>query len=702
MDIFQLAVHFKNKENKTARDLAIQNGHREVAEACRGFLAKILKIALSQDPITINIMNFVKHVVGIDHSLARDTDNNGNTALHQGAESGRTNIVKAWLAIDSSLVEETNRDGNTALHLAAQNGHTGTIQAFLCPEVKETVMEQLFTRDEVAFAYLLGTRDPEKDAISVLVGLFEKDNKDGNKALYLAAQNGYTDTVMALLDIDFINQGLGRKSEHALLDYTLKACQIADQNGHPETATELRGPMLHLAVKNGDKRVVMELLQIDGSLARKRDEAGDMALHVASLKSRTEIVQVLLDFDPSLAKDKGADGKTPHHHAAGGDEESLSGNCLELLIGAEPDIDATDNSGNTPLHLAAKRGYSGCVKLLLDAGADIKANNKKKTPLHLATQKKEEFGEKEKCKGCVELLTEAGADIDATDKHGNTPLNNAAASDLFGCGKFLLDAGADIKANLEGESPLHKACYGQGNHHYVRLLIEKGADINAADNSGNTALHHAAKHRNTECMKLLLDAGAIIKSNKDGKSPINLATPKCKRLFQNREANLYPDSTMRREQIEQLCSVAKEDNVQKLKDLLSTWLNIKVSDDNGKTALHYVAENGGVECLKHLLDNSDVNINLRDNSKKTACHYAAKNGHIECLKYLFNRGVNINLTDGSEKSVLHYAIEYEMQNAESNAKDKSNTKETCLDYLSRNGYEFSPSNIFLITTDRTS
>ena len=135
----------------------------------------------------------------------------------------------------------------------------------------------------------------------------------------------------------------------------------------------------------------------------------------------------------------------------------------------------------------------------------------------------------------------------------------------------------------------------------------------------------------------------------------------CKRLLQAKKAALYLDDILKPEQIEQLCSVAKKDNVQKLKDFLRTWLNIKVSDDNGKTALHYIAEYGGVECLKHLKYNCGANINLPDNSKKTACHYAAKNGHVECLKYLFECGVDINHTDGDEKSVLYYAIEYEIK-----------------------------------------
>ncbi len=335
------------------------------------------------------------------------------------------------------------------------------------------------------------------------------------------------------------------------------------------------------------------------------------------------------------------------------------------------------------------------MKLLLGAGANIKANNKKKTPLHLATQKrveKEGFVGKEKYKECVELLTEARADIDATDKHGNTPLNNAVQANLFGCVKFLLDKGADLKADCDGMSPLHHACE-RGNPHFVRLLIEKGADINAADDLGSTALHSAVVSKNRECVKLLLEAGAIITINNDGILLEDMDTSdECKDLLLAKKAALYLDNILKPEQIEQLCSVAKKDNVQNLKDLLRTWLNIKVSDDNGKTALHYIAEYGGVECLKHLKYNCGANVNLPDNSKKTACHYAAKNGHLECLKYLFECGVDINHTDGDEKSVLYYAIGYEIKNAASNAKDESN-KKTCLDYLSSIKREFSTSNI---------
>lgn len=73
-----------------------------------------------------------------------------------------------------------------------------------------------------------------------------------------------------------------------------------------------------------------------------------------------------------------------------------------------------------------------------------------------------------------------------------------------------LDAGADVNAKLPilGTHPLIAAA-ARGHLDTVRLLLERGADVNAADLTGWTPLHAAAYSGNPEIIKLLLERGAV-------------------------------------------------------------------------------------------------------------------------------------------------------------------------------------------------
>ena len=121
---------------------------------------------------------------------------------------------------------------------------------------------------------------------------------------------------------------------------------------------------------------------------------------------------------------------------------SKSYDDVASLIGsAELDLNLKDELGMTALHYAVNRGMSDIVKLLLDAGANINVTNKSnETPLHLTCYKK-------RLTGIAKMLLDAGADTEVRSKMcGSTVLHFAAAGGLTNIVKLLLDAGADKDA----------------------------------------------------------------------------------------------------------------------------------------------------------------------------------------------------------------------------------------------------------------
>jgi len=129
---------------------------------------------------------------------------------------------------------------------------------------------------------------------------------------------------------------------------------------------------------------------------------------------------------------------------------------VELIIAAGAEIDAADNDGDTPLHVAALNGHVGTVKLLLSHGADMhKRGQLGSTALmHAATCTCETSSE------TVKALIDAGASLEDKDTDiGSTALILACDFGIPESVQVLIDAGADIHAaRNNGSTPLHVAC----------------------------------------------------------------------------------------------------------------------------------------------------------------------------------------------------------------------------------------------------
>ena len=90
--------------------------------------------------------------------------------------------------------------------------------------------------------------------------------------------------------------------------------------------------------------------------------------------------------------------------------------------------------------------------------------------------------------------------------------------------KLLIAAGADVnKADEDGETPLFRAAWN-AHTECVKLLLAAGANVNKANKWGGTPLYWAAYKGRTECVKLLIDAGADVnKASNEGRTPLSIA-----------------------------------------------------------------------------------------------------------------------------------------------------------------------------------
>jgi hypothetical protein len=268
-------------------------------------------------------------------------------------------------------------------------------------------------------------------------------------------------------------------------------------------------------------------------------------LHIACCLEIVPWVEAVLSkkswipgFQKRVNKKSKQEGQTALHLAAWKKDMAI----VRLLLDKGADIEA-ENINGTALHIAASIGDTAVVRLLLDRGADVKAKELlKKTALHSAAEQGNE--------ATVQLLLDRGADIKAREYFGNTPLHLAAMTGRKALVQLLLDRGANIEAeNMFKRTALHLSAEKE-EEDVVHLLVDRGADVNAKDYHGNTALHRAmmgrgesglrsVKGTDPEKMKAICD---FLRSRTDSseRSDINHRTAPDSRPLRNQHAISNP------------------------------------------------------------------------------------------------------------------------------------------------------------------
>jgi len=143
----------------------------------------------------------------------------------------------------------------------------------------------------------------------------------------------------------------------------------------------------------------------------------------------------------------------------------------------------------------------------------------------------------------------------------------------------------------------------------LRALLQKKADVNAAQVDGSTALHWAVYHDNLEAADLLLAGGANVKAvTREGVTPLSMAT-------------LYGSVPM-------------------VERLLKAGADAKARGPNGETMLMFAARNGNPRLVELFL-NAGVDVNAIENLRKTtALMWAAEQQHPDAVKALLKAGAN--------------------------------------------------------------
>jgi len=146
-----------------------------------------------------------------------------------------------------------------------------------------------------------------------------------------------------------------------------------------------------------------------------------------------------------------------------------------------------------------KADYDGCIKSLLNAGADINAIEGPNTDGFSIVHHAARLG----CYDRVKYFLENGGKVDITTPTGETALHQACMGGHLDVIMLLIYTKHDIFAkNLNGNTMLHFAAM-TGNIHIINFLLEAGADKRAKDNDGMTPLDVAMERKFMLCVEKL-------------------------------------------------------------------------------------------------------------------------------------------------------------------------------------------------------
>ncbi|XP_039112507.1 inversin isoform X2 [Hyaena hyaena] len=413
-------------------------------------------------------------------------------------------------------------------------------------------------------------------------------------------------------------------------------------------------------------------------------------VHAAAINGDKGALHRLIIGNSALKDKEDQFGRTPLMYCVLADRLD----CADALLKAGADVNKTDHSRRTALHLAAQKGNYRFMKLLLTRRANwMQKDLEEMTPLHLTTRHKSpkclalllkfmapgEVDTQDKNKQTalhwsayynnpehVKLLIKHDSNIGIPDVEGKIPLHWAAnhkdpsAVHTVRC---ILDAAPTESLlnwqDYEGRTPLHFAV-ADGNVTVVDVLTSyESCNITSYDNLFRTPLHWAALLGHAQIVHLLLERNksGTIPSDSQGATPLHYAAQsnfaETVKVFL-KHPSVKDDSDLEGRTSFMWAAGKGSDDVLRTMLSLKSDIDINMADKYGGTALHAAALSGHVSTVKLLLENN-AQVDATDVMKHTPLFRACEMGHKDVIQTLIKGGARVDLVDQDGHSLLHWA-----------------------------------------------
>jgi serine/threonine-protein phosphatase 6 regulatory ankyrin repeat subunit B len=425
--------------------------------------------------------------------------------------------------------------------------------------------------------------------------------------------------------------------------------------------------MIH-AAERGDAGEVTRFVTEGGVDVNSLDWHEQTALMAASSKGHLDLVRLLLEGErPADVNLSDRDSVTALMEAASGGHLEV----VKLLVASGADAEAAATSGVTSLWLAASQGHDAVVRFLLEEAsvpADALRADGVSALLAAAT---------EAHAGAVQLLLEAGAPVDARDRDDITPLISAAEKGHIDVARVLLahKAATDVLSTTEF-SPLILAS-AHGHTEIAEMLLKAGAAADLSNKDNVTAVMYAASGGHADIVQMLIKAKSDVnKIHSHGGSALfeaatNGSAPVVRALLAAKADALVKDH----DGVTTVMTAASQGHTEACELLVAKGVDVNHISASGGTALMFAAVGGYSETVKFLLGKgSDATVQVAatpEYIKKVAQELlegkedveehkegldalmlAAQNGHIECVRHILDVAASSSSSSSSSSPSL--------------------------------------------------
>jgi ankyrin repeat protein len=207
------------------------------------------------------------------------------------------------------------------------------------------------------------------------------------------------------------------------------------------------------------------------------------------------------------------------------------------------------------------------------------------------------------------------------------------------------------------ELTLLRQAVHSGDETMLRLLVQKGADINATTVNGGTVLLWAVEKRH-EMVLPLMEIGANVNAKTDnGVTALHQAARNGHDVMARHLVEKGADVNAKTASGETALHWAAENGHKEMAWLLlENGTDIKAKTASGETALHWAVENEH-DAMARLLVEKGADVKAKTSSGVTALHWAVESGHDAMAQLLVDQGVDVNARTGKKVTALHWAVE---------------------------------------------